>query len=42
MLGIADRVDAVEGTIELESPPGAGTTITIRIPLATVIEERRP
>lgn len=33
MLGIADRVDAVEGTIELESPQGAGTTLTIRIPL---------
>lgn len=33
MLGIADRVDAVEGTIELDSPPGAGTTLTIRIPL---------
>jgi signal transduction histidine kinase len=33
MLGIADRVDAVDGTIELESPPGAGTTLTMRIPL---------
>ena len=33
MLGIADRVDAVGGTLELESPPGAGTTLTARIPL---------
>ncbi|WP_157002246.1 sensor histidine kinase [Agromyces laixinhei] len=33
MLGIADRVDAVGGRFHLDSPPGAGTTITIRIPL---------
>ena len=36
MLGISDRVDAVGGSIELESPPGAGTTLTIRIPLVPV------
>ncbi|GAA1810380.1 sensor histidine kinase [Agromyces neolithicus] len=34
MVGISDRVDAVDGTITVESPPGAGTTITVRIPLA--------
>jgi len=33
MLGIADRVDAVGGTLELQSPPGAGTTLTARMPL---------
>jgi signal transduction histidine kinase len=33
ILGIADRVDAVGGSLELESPPGAGTTITVRMPL---------
>ena len=33
MVGISDRVDAVDGTITIESPPGAGTTITMRIPL---------
>ena len=35
MVGISDRVDAVDGTIAIESPPGAGTTITVRIPLAS-------
>jgi signal transduction histidine kinase len=34
MVGISDRVDAVDGTINIESPPGAGTTIRVRIPLA--------
>lgn len=34
MLGIADRIDAVGGSIDVVSPPGAGTTVTIRIPLA--------
>jgi signal transduction histidine kinase len=38
MLGISDRVDAVDGSIELESPPGAGTTLTMRIPLNGAIE----
>jgi signal transduction histidine kinase len=34
VLGIADRVDAVGGRFRLDSAPGAGTTITVRIPLA--------
>ncbi|MDR5698298.1 sensor histidine kinase [Agromyces aerolatus] len=33
MLGIADRIDAVGGSLELDSPAGAGTTVTVRIPL---------
>ena len=33
MLGISDRVEAVGGTLDLESPAGAGTTLTARIPL---------
>jgi signal transduction histidine kinase len=37
MVGIADRVDAVGGRIEIESPPGAGTTITVRMPLGTAL-----
>jgi len=33
MLGIADRIDALDGTLEVESSAGAGTTLTIRMPL---------
>ncbi|GAA2046223.1 hypothetical protein GCM10009819_37580 [Agromyces tropicus] len=32
MLGIVDRVDAVGGTVELDSPRGEGTTVTVRMP----------
>jgi signal transduction histidine kinase len=31
--GLKDRVDALDGTIALESPPGVGTTLTVEIPL---------
>lgn len=34
LLGIADRVEAVGGRLELESEPGHGTSLTVRIPLA--------
>ncbi|GAA1510300.1 signal transduction histidine kinase [Agromyces terreus] len=34
MLGIVDRVDAVDGDVHVTSAPGAGTTIVIRIPVA--------
>jgi signal transduction histidine kinase len=32
--GLADRVSALGGTLEIESPVGAGTTIRARIPVA--------
>jgi signal transduction histidine kinase len=32
--GLADRVEALRGTLTLQSPPGAGTTVSVRIPLA--------
>jgi signal transduction histidine kinase len=39
MVGISDRVDAVGGRMEVVSPPGAGTTITVRIPLDGQVDE---
>ncbi|HEU4466637.1 MAG TPA: ATP-binding protein, partial [Agromyces sp.] len=33
VLGIADRVDAIGGSIALDSPRGAGTTVTVRMPV---------
>jgi PAS domain S-box-containing protein len=36
LLGIRDRVDALGGTIDIVSPPGGGTGLSIKIP---VIEE---
>jgi signal transduction histidine kinase len=34
LAGIADRVEALGGTLQLTSPPGAGTTVEIELPLA--------
>jgi len=34
--GLADRVDALDGGLEVESPPGAGTRVTARLPLLPV------
>jgi signal transduction histidine kinase len=31
--GLRDRVDALDGQLELDSPPGAGTTLTVEIPI---------
>lgn len=33
MLGMTDRVDAIGGRLEVESPRGAGTTISVHIPI---------
>lgn len=33
VLGIADRIEAVGGELELVSPRGSGTTVTVRMPL---------
>jgi signal transduction histidine kinase len=31
--GLRDRVDALEGDLRLDSPPGGGTTVTVEIPV---------
>jgi signal transduction histidine kinase len=31
--GLKDRVDALDGRLELDSPPGGGTTVTVEIPV---------
>jgi signal transduction histidine kinase len=33
LIGLTDRVDALGGTIDVASPPGAGTTLLITLPL---------
>ena len=32
LLGLTDRVEALGGSIEVESPPGRGTTLRVAIP----------
>lgn len=34
--GLADRLAAVDGTLSIASPPGAGTRLVARIPIATL------
>jgi signal transduction histidine kinase len=36
LLGLRDRLEALGGTLTIESPPGAGTTLLARIPFAPV------
>jgi signal transduction histidine kinase len=31
--GLTDRLGALQGTLELESPPGCGTRLRARVPL---------
>ena len=32
LMGLRDRVAAREGTLEIDSPPGEGSTLGIRLP----------
>jgi signal transduction histidine kinase len=40
--GLADRVSALGGRLELESPAGVGTTVRARIALSASREDRHP
>ena len=40
--GLGDRVGALDGALELHSPPGEGTLLRARIPLAAVAGRWRP
>jgi signal transduction histidine kinase len=33
LVGLSDRIDALGGTLEVSSPPGAGTTMLIEVPV---------
>jgi signal transduction histidine kinase len=35
LLGLADRVRTVDGRLDISSPPGGPTVITVELPLAT-------
>jgi signal transduction histidine kinase len=36
LFGLGDRVAAQEGRLDIESPPGAGTKVTVQLPLGGV------
>ena len=35
ILGLTDRVEALDGTISIASPPRSGTTLSVRLPITT-------
>jgi PAS domain S-box-containing protein len=35
LVGVADRVHALGGSLRLDSPPGSGTVLSVRLPLST-------
>ncbi|MCG8965235.1 CHASE3 domain-containing protein [Streptomyces sp. CL12-4] len=39
MTGLADRVAAFDGTLAIDSPPGGGTTVLVRIPVPAPTDE---
>jgi signal transduction histidine kinase len=36
--GLTDRVAVVDGTLEIDSPPGQGTRLRVRIPVPAMAE----
>jgi signal transduction histidine kinase len=41
LVGLTDRVEALGGSISIESPPGAGTRVTAELPLELEVREDR-
>jgi signal transduction histidine kinase len=41
LVGLTDRVEALGGSISIESPPGAGTRVTAELPLELEVREER-
>ena len=39
LVGLTDRVEALGGSISIESPPGAGTRIAAELPLELEVRE---
>jgi signal transduction histidine kinase len=42
LLGLKDRAEALGGRLRLHSPPGAGTTLEITLPLHSPAEPEQP
>jgi signal transduction histidine kinase len=42
LVGLTDRVEALGGRLSLHSPPGAGTTVQIAVPLSTLGRPESP
>ena len=42
LTGLADRVDALAGTMQLASPPGCGTYLRVILPIGSRDENQRP
>jgi signal transduction histidine kinase len=40
LLGLEDRVGVLDGTLDVRSPPGGGTVVAARIPLAGQLSRR--
>jgi signal transduction histidine kinase len=40
LLGLKDRVEAIGGTMRLTSPPGAGTSLFVELPLVNQTTSR--
>jgi two-component system, NarL family, sensor histidine kinase DevS len=42
LVGMRERVESLDGTLTVESSPGAGTTVTARLPVRQATRDDRP